>query len=200
MTVRSEVIVQSILHTPFSWSSLLHGMHIKHSKHTYTTFEVDSDEDRRQSKMAANSNYHAVSQTTHAVSQTAWAGTNGSFHAIWETDSRKGLMWLFGERWRCSLSSPCLQYHIFLEYSVSQNIVFSVLKYFHLVKILIDLFFAGVTLWELMTFGGKPYEGVRARDVPDLLEKGERLPQPAICTIDVYMLMVKCKSIQWKFT
>ena len=44
-----------------------------------------------------------------------------------------------------------------------------------------------------MTFGGKPYEGVRARDVPDLLEKGERLPQPPICTIDVYMLMVKCK-------
>ncbi|XP_072034421.1 epidermal growth factor receptor-like isoform X2 [Amphiura filiformis] len=55
-----------------------------------------------------------------------------------------------------------------------------------------DVWSFGVTLWELMTFGGKPYEGVRARDVPDLLEKGERLPQPAICTIDVYMLMVKC--------
>jgi len=25
-----------------------------------------------------------------------------------------------------------------------------------------------------------------------LLEKGERLPQPAICTIDVYMIMIKC--------
>lgn len=31
-----------------------------------------------------------------------------------------------------------------------------------------------------------------ARDVPELLEKGERLPQPNICTIDVYMLMIKC--------
>ena len=51
----------------------------------------------------------------------------------------------------------------------------------------------GVTIWELMTFGGKPYDGVSTRDIPDLLEKGERLPQPPICTIDVYMVMVKCR-------
>lgn len=44
-----------------------------------------------------------------------------------------------------------------------------------------------------MTFGGKPYDGISTRDIPDLLEKGERLPQPPICTIDVYMVMVKCK-------
>lgn len=44
----------------------------------------------------------------------------------------------------------------------------------------------------MLTYGGKPYENVPARDVPDLLEKGERLPQPAICTIDVYMIMIKC--------
>lgn len=43
-----------------------------------------------------------------------------------------------------------------------------------------------------MTFGAKPYEGIPAREIPDLLEKGERLPQPPICTIDVYMIMVKC--------
>ncbi|XP_022103983.1 epidermal growth factor receptor-like isoform X2 [Acanthaster planci] len=55
-----------------------------------------------------------------------------------------------------------------------------------------DVWSFGVTMWELMTFGGKPYDGVRARDVPDLLEKGERLQQPPISTIDVYMLMVKC--------
>lgn len=52
--------------------------------------------------------------------------------------------------------------------------------------------FLGVTIWELMTFGGKPYDGISTRDIPDLLEKGERLPQPPICTIDVYMVMVKC--------
>lgn len=53
---------------------------------------------------------------------------------------------------------------------------------------------AGVTIWELMTFGGKPYDGIPTREIPDILEKGERLPQPPICTIDVYMVMVKCKK------
>lgn len=51
----------------------------------------------------------------------------------------------------------------------------------------------GVTIWELFTYGQKPYEHVRARNVPEILEKGERLPQPNICTIDVYMIMIKCK-------
>lgn len=52
----------------------------------------------------------------------------------------------------------------------------------------------GVTIWELMTFGGKPYDGIPTREIPDILEKGERLPQPPICTIDVYMVMVKCEG------
>ncbi|KAM7365642.1 hypothetical protein PAMP_016559 [Pampus punctatissimus] len=52
-----------------------------------------------------------------------------------------------------------------------------------------------VTIWELMTFGGKPYDGISTREIPDILEKGERLPQPPICTIDVYMVMVKCWMI-----
>lgn len=51
----------------------------------------------------------------------------------------------------------------------------------------------GVTVWELMTFGAEPYAGLRLAEVPDLLEKGERLAQPQICTIDVYMVMVKCE-------
>uniref|UniRef100_A0A8C8EYZ1 Receptor protein-tyrosine kinase n=1 Tax=Oncorhynchus tshawytscha TaxID=74940 RepID=A0A8C8EYZ1_ONCTS len=44
-------------------------------------------------------------------------------------------------------------------------------------------------------FGGKPYDGIPTREIPDILEKGERLPQPPICTIDVYMVMVKCWMI-----
>lgn len=52
---------------------------------------------------------------------------------------------------------------------------------------------SGVTVWELMTFGAEPYAGLRLAEVPDLLEKGERLAQPQICTIDVYMVMVKCE-------
>uniref|UniRef100_UPI00358E9C57 receptor tyrosine-protein kinase erbB-4-like isoform X2 n=1 Tax=Myxine glutinosa TaxID=7769 RepID=UPI00358E9C57 len=58
-----------------------------------------------------------------------------------------------------------------------------------------DIWSYGVTIWELMTFGGKPYETIPAREIPEILEKGERLPQPPICTIDVYMIMVKCWMI-----
>lgn len=52
---------------------------------------------------------------------------------------------------------------------------------------------SGVTVWELMTFGGTPYDDIPNREIPDSLEKGERLSQPPICTIDVYMVMVKCR-------
>lgn len=45
-----------------------------------------------------------------------------------------------------------------------------------------------------MTFGAKPYDMIPAREIPEVLEGGERLPQPLICTIDVYMIMVKCQS------
>ncbi|TTN33611.1 Receptor tyrosine-protein kinase erbB-4 [Bagarius yarrelli] len=58
-----------------------------------------------------------------------------------------------------------------------------------------DVWSYGVTVWELMTFGGKPYEGVLSLEIPDILEKGERLSQPPICTIDVYIVMVKCWMI-----
>ncbi|KAM4699455.1 receptor tyrosine-protein kinase erbB-3 isoform 2-T2 [Discoglossus pictus] len=58
-----------------------------------------------------------------------------------------------------------------------------------------DVWSYGVTLWEMMTFGEEPYVGIPPMNVPDILEKGERLSQPHICTIDVYMVMVKCWMI-----
>ncbi|XP_035025163.2 epidermal growth factor receptor [Hippoglossus stenolepis] len=58
-----------------------------------------------------------------------------------------------------------------------------------------DVWSFGVTVWELMTFGTKPYDGIPACEIAAVLEKGERLPQPPICTIDVYMIMVKCWMI-----
>lgn len=45
----------------------------------------------------------------------------------------------------------------------------------------------------MMSYGAEPYNTMRPQDVSDLLEKGERLSQPQICTIDVYMVMVKCE-------
>uniref|UniRef100_A0A8C9XK04 receptor protein-tyrosine kinase n=1 Tax=Sander lucioperca TaxID=283035 RepID=A0A8C9XK04_SANLU len=58
-----------------------------------------------------------------------------------------------------------------------------------------DVWSYGVTVWELMTFGSKPYDGIPASDIAAVLERGDRLPQPPICTIDVYMIMVKCWMI-----
>ncbi|XP_011298706.1 epidermal growth factor receptor isoform X4 [Fopius arisanus] len=55
-----------------------------------------------------------------------------------------------------------------------------------------DVWAFGVTIWEILTYGGRPYEQIPARNVPELLEKGDRLPQPKICSIDVYMIMVSC--------
>uniref|UniRef100_H3DC71 Receptor protein-tyrosine kinase n=1 Tax=Tetraodon nigroviridis TaxID=99883 RepID=H3DC71_TETNG len=58
-----------------------------------------------------------------------------------------------------------------------------------------DVWSYGVTVWEMMSFGAEPYASVQPQEVPSLLEKGERLSQPPICTIDVYMVMVKCWMI-----
>ncbi|XP_041712660.1 receptor tyrosine-protein kinase erbB-3 isoform X1 [Coregonus clupeaformis] len=58
-----------------------------------------------------------------------------------------------------------------------------------------DVWSYGVTVWEMMSFGAEPYASMQPQDVPSLLEKGERLSQPHICTIDVYMVMVKCWMI-----
>ncbi|XP_038863853.1 receptor tyrosine-protein kinase erbB-3-like [Salvelinus namaycush] len=58
-----------------------------------------------------------------------------------------------------------------------------------------DVWSYGVTVWEMMSFGAEPYASMQPQDVPSVLEKGERLSQPHICTIDVYMVMVKCWMI-----
>ncbi|CAL8402257.1 unnamed protein product [Gadus morhua 'NCC'] len=58
-----------------------------------------------------------------------------------------------------------------------------------------DVWSYGVTMWELMTFGSRPYESIPASEISSILERGDRLPQPPICTIDVYMIMVKCWMI-----
>ena len=55
-----------------------------------------------------------------------------------------------------------------------------------------DVWAFGVTVWELVTYGKTPYENCKAEQVPDLLEKGERLPHPPIASLDIFMLMVKC--------
>ncbi|ESO07613.1 hypothetical protein HELRODRAFT_190996 [Helobdella robusta] len=55
-----------------------------------------------------------------------------------------------------------------------------------------DVWSYGVTLWELFTFGCRPYEDVSSQRLLEVLEMGQRLNQPSVCTIDVYMIMIKC--------
>lgn len=55
-----------------------------------------------------------------------------------------------------------------------------------------DVWAFGVTIWEILSFGKRPYENIPAKDVPDEIERGERLPQPEICTLDVYCRLLEC--------
>lgn len=55
-----------------------------------------------------------------------------------------------------------------------------------------DVWAYGVTIWELLTYGARPYESIAARDVPALIEGGLKLKQPAICSLDIYMILLQC--------
>jgi len=51
----------------------------------------------------------------------------------------------------------------------------------------------GVTLWEMFSYGKRPYDLMSAIDLPDFLETGHRLPRPSICSEAVYSLMRQCE-------
>ncbi|XP_063835389.1 epidermal growth factor receptor-like [Ostrinia nubilalis] len=55
-----------------------------------------------------------------------------------------------------------------------------------------DVWAFGVTIWEILSYGARPYENISARNVPELIENGLKLPQPGICTLDIYCIMVSC--------
>ena len=59
-----------------------------------------------------------------------------------------------------------------------------------------DVWAFGVTVWEILSYGGRPYDKCSARDVPELLENGERLAQPLICSCEVYLLMLRCWTLE----
>ncbi|OQV21587.1 Epidermal growth factor receptor [Hypsibius exemplaris] len=59
-----------------------------------------------------------------------------------------------------------------------------------------DVWAYGVTIWEIMTYGGRPYENIPTKSLLDHLECGERLPHPPICSTDTYCLMLKCWQAQ----
>lgn len=44
----------------------------------------------------------------------------------------------------------------------------------------------------MLTYGARPYENIPAKDVPDLIEVGHKLPQPDICSLDIYCTLLSC--------
>lgn len=55
-----------------------------------------------------------------------------------------------------------------------------------------DVWSFGVTVWELLTFGRRPYEDVKSQDILAYIESGGKLLQPPICSLDVYLTLLSC--------
>ena len=55
-----------------------------------------------------------------------------------------------------------------------------------------DVWAFGVTVWELVTFGDRPYKKYTTRAICDIIEKGHRLEQPSHVSVDVYKEMYSC--------
>ncbi|KER24409.1 hypothetical protein T265_07922 [Opisthorchis viverrini] len=55
-----------------------------------------------------------------------------------------------------------------------------------------DVWSYGVTVWEMCTFGKRPFEGIRARDLLQRLEQGVRLPQPETASLEFYTILLRC--------
>ncbi|XP_013362966.1 PREDICTED: tyrosine-protein kinase Srms [Chinchilla lanigera] len=57
-----------------------------------------------------------------------------------------------------------------------------------------DVWSFGVLLYEVFTYGQCPYEGMSNHETLQQLSRGYRLPRPAACPVEVYLLMLEC----WK--
>ncbi|XP_025111038.1 tyrosine-protein kinase SYK-like isoform X2 [Pomacea canaliculata] len=57
-----------------------------------------------------------------------------------------------------------------------------------------DVWSYGVTLWEAASYGAKPYYKMKAQELLQFLEEGNRLAKPISCSEEVYEVMLSC----WK--
>ena len=53
--------------------------------------------------------------------------------------------------------------------------------------------FVGVTVWEILTFGARPYPGIKAQELLGSIYNGVRLQQPETCSRDLYNELLKCE-------
>ena len=57
-----------------------------------------------------------------------------------------------------------------------------------------DIWSYGIFLWELITYGQMPYQGMKHAEVLLKLKQGYHLPQPFGCPDALYQVMINC----WK--
>lgn len=55
-----------------------------------------------------------------------------------------------------------------------------------------DVWMFGVCMWEVMSYGVKPFPELQNNEVIDVIERGERLSRPSSCPLGVYTLMSAC--------
>ncbi|CAH1243137.1 FGFR3 [Branchiostoma lanceolatum] len=55
-----------------------------------------------------------------------------------------------------------------------------------------DIWSFGVLLWEIMTMGNLPYEGMKGKRMMDMIKDGGRLEKPSNCPDEIYTLMASC--------
>lgn len=47
-------------------------------------------------------------------------------------------------------------------------------------------------MWEILTFGEKPFQNIKNVDVIHLIENNERLAKPNSCPQELYSVMLRC--------
>lgn len=55
-----------------------------------------------------------------------------------------------------------------------------------------DVWSYGVTLWEALSYGAKPYRGMKGAQIVEMIDNEQRLEKPEKCSQAVYDLILKC--------
>lgn len=55
-----------------------------------------------------------------------------------------------------------------------------------------DVWSYGVTLWEIFSYGLRPYGNMRSNEILDMIDRGARLKCPPNCPPEMYSLMLRC--------